>query len=734
MNMKKLIVFIIVFAIIASALTGCGKSAQVTQYNKDKEATSISTQLVASNNNYSLKWDDEGKVVMLESLQTGKVWANIPYEYYIDGGMSANVNSTINITVADNTTLQWQTVRGYDGAFSGGRIFCKKIENGLSITYCFDNFEIAIPVNYILRDDSLQVTVDTSKITESRKEFTLISVTLAPFMCSAQNANPGSYLFVPTGTGALMYTTEKIEGARKYSGEVYGSDLSYTVEDPYSYEEPIRLPVFGVKDGNDALLGIIEDGAPSAVIEAEAGNSRNGYSTIYSTFYYRGFDKYRSGVYAMGVGEITQFSEVVNQSDFSIGFYPLSNSDADYNGMAKRYRQYLKDSDQYVESDINKSPYSITLLGGTVITSTFMGVPKKKMTAMTTFSEAEQIIDDLYNETSLKPAVRLMGFGNNGILPGEIAGGYELLSNFGGKSQYSKLETYCDTNTIPLFMDYDVIKFNESGNGFSYQGNSAKNAMMKIATLSETTPIRRNDSPIKFRLLSRNKLSTAVDKVIKQSKKSNVSGLSFSTLGSVAYSDYDNNLYAIKNEIDSDVNKIIKKVKELGYKTAVANANSYAASVADVVFDVSLTNGSYNAFDEYIPFYQMVFQNDKSMYSTSINSASNPEKEIMLAITSGVGLNFSLINEFDVNYTEYTNDSIYTMLYSDNKPFIINELQKYMDVYEKIKGADIERYEIVEKGITKTVFTNGVEIYANHRNETVQSTIGTLEPYQIVIG
>ena len=65
---------------------------------------------------------------------------------------------------------------------------------------------------------------------------------------------------------------------------------------------------------------------------------------------------------------------------------------------------------------------------------------------------------------------------------------------------------------------------------------------------------------------------------------------------------------------------------------------------------------------------------------------------------------------------------------------MLNKLQKYMDVYEKIRGAAIERYEIVEKDITKTIFTNGVVLYANHSNETVQSTIGTLEPYQFMMG
>mgnify|MGYP003294619647 CR=1 FL=1 len=42
-------------------------------------------------------------------------------------------------------------------------------------------------------------------------------------------------------------------------------------------------------------------------------------------------------------------------------------------------------------------------------------------------------------------------------------------------------------------------------------------------------------------------------------------------------------------------------------------------------------------------------------------------------------------------------------------------------------------FEIVEKGISKTVFSNGVVLYANHNSDKVNSSIGALEPYQFII-
>jgi hypothetical protein len=724
---------VLVIAIIAVVLIVNDENKPNTEYDINKQVYSVSSQVVASNDNYSLKWDDDGKFVMLESLKTGKVWSNIPYEYYLDGGLSANVNSTINITVADNTTLQWQTVRGYNGAVGDGRVFSELVENGIKITYCFDLFKVSVPVTYILRDDSLLATIDTQGIKEGGEDYTLVSVSLAPFLCSSKNEEENSYLFVPTGSGALMYTNESSVGTRKYSGEVYGHDFSSVIEDPYLYDETIRLPVYGVKSGNNALFAIIEDGAPSAAIEAEAGNSRNGYSTIFSTFYYRGYEEYRTGTYAMGKGLVRKTSEKVCESDFSVGFYPLFDNDANYNGMAKCYKKFLNTSGFNAVTKEKQRSYSVTLLGGTMVTSSVMGVPKKTLKAMTTFSDAKEILKDLNNIIKEKPAVQLKGFGETGIINGKVAGGYVFSSIFGNRNDHSYLENYCKEASIALFTDFDLVRFSKSGEGFSYDGNTAKNPLMKIATLYPTTPIRMNDSDMAYRLLARAQLKNALDKLIGKLPSLNVSAISLSTFGDVAYSDYDSNKYTVKNDIDIDVNKMISSAKASGLPIAVSSANAYSASAADTIFDVPMGNGGYNAFDELIPFYQMVFKGSKPMYSTAVNLADNPDKLVMLAASSGIGLGFTLIDKFDVNFTELTGEELYSMVYSDNKEFIKQTLTNYLEIYNKVCDSSIDTYEILENGISKTVFANGVTVYANHTELNVQSSIGILAPYQFKV-
>ena len=56
-------------------------------------------------------------------------------------------------------------------------------------------------------------------------------------------------------------------------------------------------------------------------------------------------------------------------------------------------------------------------------------------------------------------------------------------------------------------------------------------------------------------------------------------------------------------------------------------------------------------------------------------------------------------------------------------------LIKYSDIYSKINGSFIKDYIILENGVTKTIFSNGLEIYANHTNTNVETAIGVLGPY-----
>lgn len=718
--------------LLAFTLAACGPAAPASPgYDAGTQASSIPSQTAAENEAYSLRWDDAKKCVLLESRATGKIWSNIPYDYYLEGGSSANVNSTLNITVEDSVTRQWTTVRGYTGAVEEGRVFCEKVDNGLRITYCFDTYEIMVPVTYVLRSDSLLVTVEAAGIREGEK-YRLVSVSLAPFLCSALNSPQDAYLFVPAGTGALMYARETPELERTFSGEVYGADAARPVAEAVTNEEAIRLPVFGVKDGDDALLAIVEENAGAAVIEAQAGNSRTGYSNIYATFYFRGYDVYDKSTVDSLKEDLTRVSVELSGQAASVGYYPLSGEEADYNGMARRYREYLQASGGLTGSAAGSPAYGVTLMGGVLTTSSILGIPRKTLKSMTTFEQARTILEELTELTGEAPAVRLTGFGDSGINPGKIAGGFGFPSLLGGAGGHRELEAFCEEWGIPLFTDFDLVRYAGSGGGFSLSGDCAKTAILKAAEQYPVrTPLRGFDESMPYRLLGRGKLEQAAEKLAQAAEKLALSGVSVTTLGSLAYSDYADPVYTAKGRIEQDVQGALETLRAGGRLTS-SGANAYAAAAADVVFDVPLENGGYLALDEQIPFYQMVFHGLKPLYSTAVNLAADSRQQIMLAATGGSGLGFSLIHDYDVSFMETGAEKLYGAVYADNRERIRQALEEYAGFYEAVAGARIERYTLLPQGISETVFDNGVTLYANHNPQPVLSPAGELEAYGFV--
>ena len=78
-----------------------------------------------------------------------------------------------------------------------------------------------------------------------------------------------------------------------------------------------------------------------AEIYAEAGNRRTEYSTVYPIFYLRGYDVVETDQWLWGYRDLNRISDNKINTEFSVEFYPLSNDQADYNGMVSKYKDYL---------------------------------------------------------------------------------------------------------------------------------------------------------------------------------------------------------------------------------------------------------------------------------------------------------------------------------------------------------------------------------------------------------
>lgn len=742
--MKKSVLLVVCCFLLISmiGMTGCSSSEveQYPVYDADAVPSTVASGVVASNANYELIWDEIAYCVMLKDVQTGKIWSNIPYEYLQEGGSSANVNSTVNITVMQEDNLTWNSYRGYTDAVEEGKVSCERVDNGVRVTYYFEKVQISVPVIYTLGANSLDVTVDAQNIAEGNG-YKIVSVSVAPYLCSAMNANEGSYLMVPSGSGGLLYTQENQEGSRKYTGNVYGDDASRTYAEVIGETEALRLPVFGVKNGDSALFCIMKDGAESAVIDAEAGNSRTGYSNVYPTYYIRGYDDLpmpggKQDV--LGGGDSYSVTSAARTAvNPTLSYFPLQGDSANYNGMAKCYRAYLENSGKLLKSGANGG-YGLTVIGGAQVTDSILGIPCDSTVAATTFKQAQEILTVLSEKTTAQPTVRLVGFGDRGVNPGKTAGGFSFASLYGSDKDRLALEAYCSEQGVSLFSDFDLVRFSLSGNGISSVVDVAKSASLrKVVCYPFGTPQREYKKDYAYFLLSRTQLPSATQKLLTMANKKSVSGISLMTLGHIAYSDFADPQYFVKNNTETAVSATIKTLLD-GNHIVAGGPNAYSAAASTVVFDVPTDNGGSLAFDEEIPFYEMVFRGSKPIFGESVNLADDTNRTILKTVAYGANLSFSVLYEYDTDFTETDLEypgmganKLYACDFSANADLISNTMSKYADLYAKIADTGIARYIRLSDSVTETVFDNGVTLYVNHSDTATDSPVGELAAYEV---
>lgn len=744
--MKKRILSIVICLVLLLSLTACGSGYIPPQKSFDEKVQSSTLsdgEVIAQNSKYSLVYEAETGSVKMVDIANGTVWDITPKstgEVQYDA-FGLPIGDHVFTQAAFQVAYMDKTIRGggsnmvtsTEGAVEGGRVVVKPIENGVTIEYYFDGQKFMIPVDYVLCDDYLSISVDSTKIQET--DLRITSIDFTPFLNSVENDTPDSYLFIPSGSGALMNVKSYNEQGLSYSSFVYGDD--YTMEDKYiaTEEKSIRLPVCGYKTGDKGGFTIIDSGAETASLNTIVGSTAYKFSTIYPTFQLRGYTNHEARAFKNSY-YANVYPENMIEATVSMRFYPLSGDNANYTAMADIYRDYLIKEKGLTETDDEKS-MSVNIIGGSQITKSLLGIPYETVLATTTVEQANSIVTELsQNVDGL--AVKLKDFGDSGVDIGKIGGAYNLSDNVGSASQLKKLSTLCNDNKVDLYFDYDLVRFNSSGSGFSHYSDAVLNSgILKAEQYIPDKANRSNNVDEAYRLLKPSNFADAVMKAVKQNSKWQIGGASFETLTSIAYSDYSNYHETVdfnaRNGYSAAVIKALGQVKENNQKLMATDANEYAALMADIITDAPVNSNNGFAFDEEVPFYSMVFKGYVPMTTESINLAKNSNKSILGAVEGGLGLNYTVINQWDNKLIDAVYPYFYGTVYSDVKDDIFATYNDLSDYYASIKGAKIVSNTVVASGVHCTVFDNGVTVYVNYNNAAAQTPAGEIGAQSYII-
>ncbi len=713
-KINRIISFALAAMVLVSCLAGCSDEGIMRvsdKYKASKKAT-VKSGVIAQNDNYQLLWDKGYSTVFLVERNNENIWSSIPYDYYMNGSFEGvagvRLDSALELEYYDSTDLQLKTVYSSVEAKKNGNISSSVKKGVLTVVYDFTHLEISIPVEFSLLKDGIKATVRVDKIKEGANQ--IYSIGLLPFMASAKaTSEKSSYLVVPSGSGALMYLDEDKREMRNISTPLYGEDYSVTAVEKNIYTESAAMPFFGVKDADRALIGVVTAGSELATIKAQAGDNEVGYGSIYAAFTLRGKDTSyvpASTGYKEAVVKYTEEMALVNK--LQVSYFPLSQDDSDYVGMANFYsKKFLKFNKNNTEKELYLQFY-----GATKVKKSFLGVPYKSLEAITTVSRVGEITKEL-SKQSAGTAVQLIGFGESGLDIGTICGGYKVSSKLGGMKQYLKLQKDLEKNGIPSYLDFDVLNFTESGNGIKkYNGcaHTANGLNVNRKFFGFSIPSVA-DGSYDYHLVRRDKLSDIFSKLLK--KRDDVKGYSLKSLGDTVYSDYRSQDTYIRANYISQTKELLKTAKK-EHDIAFSKPNYYAFEFANDIFGVPTKTAEYYGFDETVPLYAIALKGKLGFSVSAINTKNDINKEYLKAVEVGAGLGFALSDNWIKEYTTSFQTALNVTAVEDWSEYISKLLQEYKPYFEAVKGAQIVSHEMIENDVTRTVFDNDVYVVVNY--------------------
>ena len=586
-----------------------------------------------------------------------------------------------------------------------------------------ENISFTIPLDYQLTEDGLTVSIAAAEI-EERGGAKLYSIALLKYL-GAGNTQDTGYMFVPNGSGSIINFNNG-KGNFGYTQYIYGTDptvAGYTVVENTA---TARMPIFGIKNNNNALFAIIEKGDALARVDAFTSGETTNYNSAYTTFYVRGYELLSMFGVSGSQADLPLVENNIYAEDLQVTYVPLSGEDANYSGMANYYREYLIEKGVLTETLTNEQlPFFLDILGGANVPENILGVTVDDVVAMTTYEEAAEITEKL-NEIGVgNIKMNFLGWFNGGYYH-DVPEKVKNLSELGSKKDFAALGEQLAEDGGGL---YGNVAFNEvcyTSSDYILSQEAAKYYNGKLVLLGTVNPytLKRSTNAkyeeTMYTVLSPRYLMYYVESFTEEFKEFDVQGVALRDLGTVLSADKKRAALINRQEALEVTLAAFETLAEEN-DLLVQGGNVYSLGYTTEVVDAPITGSEYNLVDEIVPFYGMVIHGYINYAGDELNLTQSVDREKLLldVIENGACLRYVLSYE-NSDLIKYSGlNSMYSVQYDLYMEEIESFYKEANNALKDVMNVPIVGHEILENGVRKVTYENGVVIYINRGSEDV---------------
>ena len=599
-------------------------------------------------------------------------------------------------------------------------------------------------IEFVLDDNSLVVNLPLSRF-EMTEGTTLRTLEVMRFFGAGSLEDEG-FLLVPIGSGALIEFNNGRLADGVFSAPVYGVDFLTTYRIPQN-SQAVRLPVIGINKSNAAMLAHVESGAALATVNADVAGRTNSFNYTWFSFAIRSSQSVGIGVpgdFDMRRMEIVQ--PWVYEGDIVIRYHFISGDESVTLGdMAREYQQHLISRGVLtpLEGDADRTFY-LDIVGAADVQTHTIGVPHNTLETMTSFADANYILDILNAGGVYNVQMLLHGWFNRGINH-DSARRVNPIRGLGSQREMQELHArlQADGGALAPAVNFAVTNF------FSRRFNDTFEAARDISGMTGAmTRVARDMLTTRFNyysndwfyLINPSVLPLHIDDFIPAyQRNAGISSLALTDLG-----DFLTESQYRRNPVDREHSRLIAD-EQMGRLAAefpnlvIFGGNDYSLRHAAHLVDIPIRADWFYIFDHDVPFYQMVMHGFLEFAGEPVNLQPNPnlQRALLNSMATGASPRFTMTAQPTRLLQFSPHERMYSTYYANWVNTAIQHYNIFNDVYRNLRSERITDFNVLHGDIggsvTVTEFSDGTRIYVNNTNQSFESSGLYIPPLDFVV-
>lgn len=691
---KKWHSLVIVLCILAIAATAVYKTYSdvsgiaVSQYNSGFSETI----LPESRGEYAVAYLDDGVSV---TTSHGYVWTSaVDEETRVT--LSRNrlwqdyMAALVTVNCYDTTTEQTEKLHS---SSAKAAVDVQYQDHEAIYSVCFPDYELTLRIWLRFEGNALRVRIPASEIREGDR-YQLMSVEVMPFMGAADTSVHG-YMLFPDGNGALMdyqRSGNRPASEKSYTYKIYGnSPVQYADDNTLS----AQLPVYGIKNGDEAMLAVITAGAAEANIAIRpAGYVIAANRICFEMCYRYTYEVPSTDIETKSSDNVyTSVNRDMQRQDFEAYYFFLSGDEANYSAMAQTYRELLLANDRLMRCPADDYPAMIVDF---LVGDLEKGAIADQEKIATSYAQVTEIVKELHSFVP-RLSVTLSNWQREDG-KGRYALDFTPWAKAGGQSGFSRMLDALENMEVPVYLSKEFVLVPQDAHGFSDSDDAASS--------SGGLPYARDGWMI-ANLATQREVYDRFDKAY-----AGRSGVLFS-FGGALTSNYMGLPYT-RTEAAQANETLMRRAHDSG-GAAIRYDSLTSLAYADLVMELPDHTSRSTICDEEVPFLPMVLHGAVPYTANTVNLFYDDVTQTLKMMEYGA-LPYYRLTEASATMLKYTrSNTLFSSAFSHwEAP--MREMAALMQSFAPVRTAAMVSHQAQGQYVTVD-YDNGYRLYINYASE-----------------